>query len=182
MRDRVFNFYTSHSVFSKKRIDPGTKLLIETMILPKKGIILDLGCGYGAIGIVAASINRKLKVIMTDINSRSIELVKLNLKKNRVANAHVRKGNLYEPVKDLAFNAILLNPPISAGMELVKTMILEAPEKLTNQGLFQMVVRSKIGANIFPKLFQKSFGNFKVISRAAGYRVLVGKKIDLLKD
>jgi 16S rRNA G1207 methylase RsmC len=178
LRDKVYNFFTSQSVFSKKRIDPGTKLLIEKMILPKEGTILDLGCGYGAIGIVAASINPKLNVIMTDINFRSIELAKLNLKKNRVKNALVKKGNLYDPVKDLVFNCILLNPPISAGMNVVKTMIVEAPKKLVPQGLFQMVIKSKIGANIFPELFQKTFSNFKIISRAAGYRVLLGKKID----
>lgn len=178
LRDRLYKFYTSQSVFSKKRIDPGTKLLIETMILPKEGTILDLGCGYGAIGIVAASINPKLNVIMTDINSRSIELAKLNLKKNGVKNVQVKKGNLYDPVKDLVFNCILLNPPISAGMNVVKTMIIKAPKKLITQGLFQMVIRSKIGANVFPELFQKTFGNFEIISRAAGYRVLLGKKID----
>lgn len=176
LRDKVFEFYTSPSVFSKKRIDLATKLLIETMILPKEGIILDLGCGYGAIGIVAASINPKLNVIMTDINSRSIELAKLNLKKNGIINAQVRKGNLYEPVEDLTFDCILVNPPISAGMEVVRAMILKAPMKLADQGSFQMVVRSKIGMKLFPDLFQKVFGNFKIIDRKAGYRVLLGKR------
>lgn len=181
LRNRVFEFYTSPSVFSKKRIDLGTKLLIETMILPKKGIILDLGCGYGAIGVVAASINPKLNVIMTDINSRSIELAKLNLKKNGIKNVKVRKGNLYEPVKDLTFDCILLNPPISAGMKVVKAMILAAPMKLIKNGSFQMVVRSKIGVKVFPDLFQKVFGNYEIISRRAGYRVLLGKKTSFYK-
>ena len=95
---------------------------------------------------------------------------------NGVINAQVRKGNLYEPVKDLTFDSILLNPPISAGMDVVKTMILEAPMKLVTQGLFQMVIRSKIGMKVFPDLFQKVFGNFKIIARKAGYRVLLGKR------
>lgn len=176
LKGREFKFLTSSSVFSKKRIDPGTKLIIETMILPEDGIILDLGCGYGAIGILAASTNPKLKVIMTDVNSRAAELAKLNLKKNRILNAQVKKGYLYEPVSDLNFNCILVNPPVSAGMKLVKSMILEAPKIMTHKGLFQMVIRSKIGAKILPAIFMKSFGNCTIISRQAGYRVLKGEK------
>ena len=176
LKGREFKFLTSSSVFSKKRIDPGTKLIIETMILPEDGIILDLGCGYGAIGILAASTNPKLKVIMTDVNSRAAELAKLNLKKNRILNAQVKKGYLYEPVSDLNFNCILVNPPVSAGMKLVKSMILEAPKIMAHKGLFQMVIRSKIGAKILPEIFMKSFGNCTIISRQAGYRVLKGEK------
>ena len=176
LKSRNFNFLTSSSVFSKKRIDPGTKLLIKTMILPKDGMILDLGCGYGAIGIAASSTNPKLKVIMTDINSRAIELTKLNIKKNKIMNAKVRRGYLYEPVNDFVFDCILLNPPISAGMKLVKSMISEAPKVMASKASFQMVIRSKIGAKLFPKIFKESFGNCKIISRASGYRVLKGEK------
>jgi 16S rRNA G1207 methylase RsmC len=176
LKNRDFKFLTSSSVFSKRRIDTGTRLLIESMILPKKGIVLDLGCGYGPIGIVAASINPKLKVIMTDVNSRAIDLAKLNLKKNRIMNAQVRKGYLYEPVKDKSIDCILLNPPVSAGMNLVKTMIIEAPKIMENEGSFQMVIRSKIGSKILPETFIEAFGNYTIISRSSGYRVLRGEK------
>lgn len=176
LRGYNFKFFTSSSVFSKNRIDPGTKLIIETMILPKGGIILDLGCGYGAIGIVAASTNPKLKVILTDINSRAIDLAKVNMKKNRIQNAQVKKGYLYEPVRNLIINCILVNPPVSAGMKIVKSMILEAPKILAHKGSFQMVIRSKIGSKILPNIFMKSFGNCKIISRGGGYRVLKGEK------
>ena len=176
LRERNFKFFTSSSVFSKNRIDPGTKLLIETMNLPKEGIVLDLGCGYGAIGIVVASTNQKLKVIMTDINSRAIDLAKLNMKKNRIQNAQIKRGHLYEPVINLIINCILVNPPISAGMKIVKKMILEAPKVLANKGSFQMVTRSKIGSKILPNAFMKSFGNCTIISRESGYRVLKGEK------
>lgn len=176
LRGHNFKFFTSSSVFSKNRIDPGTKLIIETMILPKGGIILDLGCGYGAIGIVAASTNPKLKVILTDINSRAIDLAKVNMKKNRIQNAQVKKGYLYEPVRNLIINCILVNPPVSAGMKIVKSMIFEAPKILAHKGSFQMVIRSKIGSKILPNIFMKSFGNCKIISRRGGYRVLKGEK------
>ncbi|MCW3998082.1 MAG: methyltransferase [Candidatus Bathyarchaeota archaeon] len=176
LKDREFEFLTSSSVFSKKRIDTGTRLLIESMVLPEKGVVLDLGCGYGAIGIVAASTNPKLKVILTDVNSRAVDLAKLNLKKNRIKNAQVREGYLYEPVRDKIFNCILLNPPVSAGMSIVKTMILEAPKIMANKCSFQMVIRSKIGGKILPQTFVEAFGNCTIISRSSGYRVLKGEK------
>ena len=69
---RNFEFLTASSVFSKRRIDLGTRLLIESMILPKTGSILDIGCGYGAVGIVAAALCPKLRVIMTDVNVRAV--------------------------------------------------------------------------------------------------------------
>ena len=73
---KSFEFLTASSVFSKRRIDPGTRLLIESMVLPKTGCILDIGCGYGAVGIVAAALNPKLSVIMTDVNTRAVRLTK----------------------------------------------------------------------------------------------------------
>lgn len=176
LRNRRFEFLTSSSVFSKKRIDIGTRLLIEKMILPDIGTVLDLGCGYGAIGIVAASINPNLKVILIDINSRAIYLTRLNLRKNRIVNAQARRGNLYEPVKSEIFNCILLNPPVSAGMNLVKTMISEAPKIMAPESSFQMVIRSKIGEKIFPQTFIETFGNCRILTKSYGYRVLIGEK------
>src|SRR5512147_2042416 len=69
---RKFEFLTSSSVFSKTRVDTGTQLLVESMVLPQKGRVLDIGCGYGVVGIVAGSLNAKLHVVMTDINTRAV--------------------------------------------------------------------------------------------------------------
>ena len=71
-RGRPFKFVTASGVFSRTRIDPGTRLLIEFMILPEKGNVLDLGCGYGPVGIAAASFNPNLRVVMTDVNERAV--------------------------------------------------------------------------------------------------------------
>jgi 16S rRNA (guanine1207-N2)-methyltransferase len=173
--DKNFEFITASSVFSKHRIDIGTQLLIESMILPEKGSILDIGCGYGVVGIAAAKANSKLQVYMTDVNTRAISLTKKNIEKNRVVNAKAHCGHLYEPVKNLKFDCILSNPPVSAGMETVKAIITEAPKVMHEDAAFEMVIRSKIGAKIFPELFTNTFGNCTVIARESGFRVLVGK-------
>jgi len=176
LRGETFKFLTASSVFSKKQVDLGTRLLIEAMRLPETGAVLDVGCGYGAVGIVAAASNPRLQVVMTDVNMRAIRLARQNIKINRVRNAEVRYGYLYEPVKDVAFNCVLSNPPVSAGMETVKAIITEAPNVMESKATFQMVIRSKIGAKTLPPFFNESFGNCTVLARKSGYRVLMAEK------
>ena len=182
LRGIRFAFLTSSSVFSKRQIDKGTRLLIENMILPEKGCILDLGCGYGAIGIAAATFNPNSHVIMTDINKRAVNLAKENLERNKVTNAEVKHGYLYEPVEEKTFNCILSNPPVSAGMETVKAIITQAPKVMAEKATFQMVVRSKIGAKTLPAIFNATFGNCKVLARESGYRVLIAEKNNSLPN
>ncbi|RLI22788.1 hypothetical protein DRO54_00175 [Candidatus Bathyarchaeota archaeon] len=175
LRDRYFEFLTCSGVFSPKKIDLGTRLLIESMILPDEGSVLDLGCGYGPVGIVAAALNPKLHVIMVDVNERAIMLARENAKRNFIKNIEVRKGYLYEPVKNLKFNAILCNPPISAGKETIRKIITEAPAHLTRNGLLEVVVRSKIGGKMVKEMMMETFGNVQVHARQSGYRVLISK-------
>ncbi len=176
LRGRNFEFLTASSVFSKRRIDLGTRLLIESMALPLEGSVLDIGCGYGAVGIVAASLNPNLHVVMTDVNIRAVRLARRNVELNRTANAEARYGHFYEPVEGSVFNCVLSNPPVSAGMETVKAMVKGAPRVLADKGTFQMVIRSKIGAKALPALFMETFGNVKVLARGSGFRVLLGER------
>ena len=172
---KSFEFLTASSVFSKRKIDSGTRLLIESMVLPEKGCVLDIGCGYGAVGITVAKFNPKLHVVMTDVNARAVRLAKKNVELNKVTNTEVRYGFFYEPVEDLKFNSILSNPPVSAGMQTVKSIIVGAPSVMAASGSFQLVIRSKIGAKLLPALFDEIFGNCEVVARESGFRVLMGK-------
>jgi 16S rRNA (guanine1207-N2)-methyltransferase len=172
---KPFEFLTASSVFSKRKVDSGTRLLIESMVLPEKGFVLDIGCGYGVVGIAAAKFNTKLRVVMTDVNARAVRLAKKNVGLNRVTNSEVRFGFFYEPVGDLKFNCVLSNPPVSAGMETVRAIVKGAPKVMAPEASFQMVIRSKIGAKILPVLFNETFGNCWVVARESGFRVLLGK-------
>ena len=176
LRGKTFTFLTASSVFSKKRVDIGTRLLIETMILPETGNVLDVGCGYGAVGIAAAVFNPRLRVVMTDVNRRAVHLAKHNIEKNKATNAEARNGYLYEPVEKLKFNCVLSNPPVSAGMETVKIIITQAPKVMASKATFQMVVKSKIGGKTLPPVLTETFGNSAVLSRESGYRVLIAEK------
>lgn len=176
LRGRPFEFLTASGVFSKRRVDLGTRLLIESMVLPEKGYILDVGCGYGAVGIAAAVFNPNLRIIMVDVNERAVWLVKQNIEINNVSNVEVRRGHLYEPVKDLTFSCVLSNPPVSAGMETVKAIVTEAPKHMTDKALFQIVVRSKIGGKRLRTFLESAFGNAEILARKSGYRVFISEK------
>lgn len=176
LRRRRFKFMTASGVFSRKRVDLGTRLLIESMILPERGHALDVGCGYGAVGITAAVFNPNLHVLMVDLNERAVWLAKRNIEVNNVNNAEVRQSHLYEAVRNLKFNCVLSNPPVSAGMDKVKSIIDEAPEHMVDKASFQMVVRSKIAGRRLVALLESAFGNAEILSRRSGYRVLISEK------
>jgi 16S rRNA G1207 methylase RsmC len=159
-----------------RRIDLGTRLLIESMVLPEEGSVLDVGCGYGAVGIAAAVFNPCLRVMLVDVNERAVWLARQNTTVNGAYNVEARRGRLYEPVSDMVFDCILSNPPLSAGMDTVKAIISHAPERMASKALFQMVVKSKIAGERFCSLFEGAFGNVEVSARESGYRVLVSKK------
>ncbi|MEM3816172.1 MAG: methyltransferase, partial [Candidatus Bathyarchaeia archaeon] len=135
-----------------------------------------IGCGYGVIGIVAAASNPNIHVVMVDINRRAVNLAKRNIKINGVINAEARCGNLYEPVKGMVFECILSNPPISAGLATVKAIVAEAPKYMSDGGTLQVVVKSKVGRERFTQMLKETFGNFTVIARESGYRVLMAEK------
>jgi 16S rRNA (guanine1207-N2)-methyltransferase len=176
LRGQPFEFLTASGVFSKQRVDLGTRLLIESMVLPEKGWALDMGCGYGAVGIGAAAFNPCLYVVLVDVNARAVWLARQNVRRNLVSNAEVRRGCLYAPVDDVIFDCILSNPPVSAGMEIVKKVIVEAPKHMAGGGVFQMVVKSKIGGKRLRTIFEEAFGSVEVLARESGYRVLLSRK------
>ncbi len=162
---------TEPGVFSPKRIDPGTRLLIENLDIPEKGTALDMGCGYGVIGIILAKINPALKVYLIDINKRAIELAKINAKINKVQDrVIVLQGNLYEPVRDKKFNLIASNPPISAGLKIVEKIVEEAKNHLVEKGIIEIVLRK--GVNTISSLMEKTYGNVEIVARKSGYKVL----------
>jgi 16S rRNA (guanine1207-N2)-methyltransferase len=176
LRGYEFAFLTASGVFSRRRIDAGTRFLIESMILPDEGSALDIGCGYGPIGITVAKLRPLLQVWMTDINRRAVALTRKNSRRNGVENVQVIHGSLYEPVKNLIFDTILTNPPISAGIgKVVEPIIMGAFEHLDHGGSLQLVVKSNKSGRTLSAIMEKKFGNFEIIARGGGYRVLMAE-------
>jgi len=173
LRGKQYEFVTSRGVFSSKRVDNGTRILAESMILPEGGRLLDMGCGIGILGIVAARERADLEVLMTDINQRAVELTRLNAKRNKINNFSVHEGYLYEPLGDTTFETIVSNPPISAGMRKVVFPLVEgAKERLVEGGTLQLVIQSNKGGKMLARAIDNVFGEHTVLARKSGYRVL----------
>ncbi len=164
---------SASGVFSAKQIDKGSRLLAEKADLPKKGEILDLGCGYGVVGIIAALASPKTNVTLTDINERAIQLVTENLVINRVKNAVVLQSDMFSNL-DKKFDAILLNPPQTAGRELCIEMIKQSLKHLNKNGSLQIVVRRNKGGRPLFALMAELFSKTVLVAKKAGYWVYEG--------
>lgn len=166
----TFEFISYSSLFSGKEVDKGTRLLLENLIVPKQGNVLDLGCGYGVIGIVVAKLNPLLKVYMVDVNPLAIKATKYNAKINGVQERTViLQGDLYEPVRGMKFSAIYSNPPLSAGKSIVEKIIMDAPVHLEDNGVFQVVLAK--GAEYYTRLINNLFPNVKTLKKQ-GYVIV----------
>ncbi|MEM4336791.1 MAG: methyltransferase [Candidatus Woesearchaeota archaeon] len=163
-----FEFFTAPGVFSKNKIDNGTYILIENAQVKEKSKLLDLGCGYGAVGIVFAKV-KKCDVVMADSNERAVELAKMNAHLNGVK-CDVRVTNIFQGIPE-KFDTILLNPPQSAGKEVCFKMIEAAKEHLNKKGTLQIVARPKKGGKTLAQKMIKVFGNAYEIAKGAGYKV-----------
>ena len=176
IRGHPFAFRTDAGVFSGDKIDRGTELLIEAIEIGPCELILDLGCGYGAIGIVAARLSEGGHVILTDVNERAVALARKNVAANGVGNAEVRSGSLYEPVTGMAFDHILSNPPIRAGRQVVDRIVADAPQHLLEGGKLWLVARTRQGADSLRQRMAHAFGTAEIVKRGSGFKVLRATK------
>jgi len=172
-RGELLSFVVDTGVFSAHGLDPGTALLIENLTLRPTDRVLDLGCGWGAIGVAAAKSATEGHVILTDVNRRAARLARQNLERNRVKNAEVRVGALYAPVRGERFDVIATNPPFHAGRELVLRMLAGAPEHLAPDGRVVLVGKGSQGIRFYQDWLGAHWdGTVTVLGRGSGYRVL----------
>ncbi|HAS91938.1 MAG TPA: hypothetical protein DCS12_06800 [Clostridiales bacterium] len=175
----IFYFYTSNSVFSKKGVDFGSMLLIETILNENEdfsGSILDLGCGYGPMGVIVAKKLKKSFVTMCDVNKRALELSRMNAKENKVdARIKVIASSAFENIKD-NYDIIMTNPPIRAGKDVVFSFYEGAYEHLNNDGKFYVVIQKKQGAPSTKAKLESLFGNCETADKKSGYFIFRCRK------
>jgi 16S rRNA (guanine1207-N2)-methyltransferase len=174
LRKSTVTLRTGSGVFSIGKIDKGTKLLIENCVAQPGWDILDLGCGYGSIGIALAKAFPQSKVLMTDINERAVKLARMNIKLNNLPNCDARKSDLYNKI-DEKFNTIITNPPQLAGKKICFEIIEKAKAHLKKGGLLQLVARHNKGGKQLENRMKEVFGNVGDIVKKGGYRVYVSK-------
>ena len=166
-------FNTDAGVFSKLRVDYGSGVLIKSMKdidFPKENI-LDVGTGYGPIGLFAAKFWPDQVVDMIDVNERGLDLAKRNAQLNHIDNVNIYASDIYSQV-DKRYGLILTNPPIRAGKKVVSTILAEAKEHLVKAGVLLVVIQKKQGEPSARKLMEATFGNCEIVTRDKGYYIL----------
>ena len=175
LRGHDFTFVTEAGVFSRERVDRGTRLMVTEMEIRPTDRVLDLGCGWGVVGVVAARLAPQGHVTLVDINARAVELARTNLAANGITNAEVHQSDGYEAVEGHEFDVIALNPPIRAGLAVVHRLIAQGREHLAPGGRFYLVARTQQGALRLAKKMAEVFGDVEHVATGGGYRVFLSR-------
>ncbi len=170
IKEKSFHFKTDHGVFSKSGLDFGSRLLLETIIEIDKASVLDLGCGYGVIGIIYKIFNPKSFVCMTDINIRASELSKKNATINKV-HVNILNGDGFENVNH-QFEMILTNPPIRTGKTNIYNFFEESRKYLTDLGALYFVMHKKHGVASAITKCKTIYSDVTVINKKSGYNIV----------
>lgn len=179
LRGTEYTFVTDSGVFSKTRVDPGTRLLISALDLKPGETVADIGCGYGPIGVAAAALVAPGgKVYMVDVNERACELAMENILRNGVKNAEVICGDGLSGVPQVELDCVVSNPPIRAGKKVVYGMVDDAHRRLKPGGRLFMVAMTKQGAKTLKAHMEEVFGNAEDVEKGSGYRVIRSEKRD----
>lgn len=177
---RDFRFVTDTDVFSRNDVDKGTDILLKTSIADikargaKKGErLLDLGCGYGVVGIVMKSVFVNFDVIQADINSRAVSLTKENCELNGIRTDKVLQSNVLQELSDDdLFDIVITNPPVRAGKKTVFEFYEQAYAHMKEGGSIYVVLQRKQGAPSSEKKLNELFGNCETLEIEGGYHIM----------
>ncbi|MDN6193431.1 MAG: class I SAM-dependent methyltransferase [Alkalibacterium sp.] len=178
LKNNKLKLTTDSGVFSKERVDYGSKVMIESIdpsIFPNENL-LDMGCGYGPVGLSLAKAYPNLTVHMVDVNERALDLARKNALENGINNVNIYMSSIYEEIKEKDFGAIISNPPIRAGKKVVHEIISESYRYLAEDGVLIIVIQKKQGAPSAKQKMIDTFGNVERIALDKGYWVLQSKK------
>jgi 16S rRNA (guanine1207-N2)-methyltransferase len=172
--ERIVNLWTDRGVFSRGKVDRGTDLLARTMRLPAEGEILDLGAGYGPLGLVAALRHPEARVTLVELNERAADLARRNLELNGVTNAEVLVGDAPEVLGERTFDAVVTNPPFRVGKVAMMRLLADAAARLRPGGSLWLVAQTKQGAKTLARDLGAFLPHIETVEISGGYRIIRG--------
>ncbi|ACL75168.1 class I SAM-dependent methyltransferase [Ruminiclostridium cellulolyticum] len=163
-------FTSVSGVFSfETKIDRASENLIKNFT-PSGMSVLDIGCGYGAIGLYIKSIFPQQNITMIDVNNRALDYTKKNAASNNLS-VEALNSNLFTALEGRTFDDIISNPPIAAGKELNTRLITESYEHLSKNGALWLVAFHNKGGSTLKKVMETIFGNVTDVDKSGGVRV-----------
>lgn len=175
INNKIFEFITDNGVFSKAKVDFGTDLMLKEFIKKNKNNlenkeILDIGCGYGVVSVILKSFYNNVKITLSDVNERALELSEENLKKYNINDFTIIKSFAFDNINK-NFDIILSNPPIRTGKQTIFQIYEESFKHLNSGGEFYCVIQTKHGAKSTQKKLEEIFGNCETLEIDGGYRI-----------
>lgn len=171
MFGKGFRFSTNSGVFSKDKVDYGTKLLLNNIVIHKKsGKLLDLGCGYGVLGVILGENYKNLDIDMVDVNERAVTLANYNLQLNGVNGVNCYVSNIYEGVSS-KYDYIVTNPPIRTGKDVLLQFLVGSYDYLVSDGQLWFVMRKDHGVKTMILRLQELF-DVQIVCRDKGFYIV----------
>ncbi|MDX1336070.1 MAG: methyltransferase [Gammaproteobacteria bacterium] len=168
-------FRTTWGIFSPKAIDEGTRLLLSHLEVNPTDDCMDLGCGYGPIGITVARLAPQGRTLMVDKDYVAVEYAKKNIEINGLKNADARLSNAFSEVGEQQFDLIVSNIPAKVGKEMLAIINQDAFDHLRPGGRFYVVSVNGL-RQLFKREFTEVFGNYKKVKQGKNYTVSMARK------
>lgn len=172
---RTLSFTSVSGVFSfEYRIDKASEILIKNFV-PSGNKVLDIGCGYGPIGLFIKALYPEQNVVMTDVNIRALEYARKNAKSNNI-DVEIIESDLFNNICTCRYDDIVSNPPFAAGKDILKTLVSESLEHLVNGGSLWLVAHHNKGGSWLKSYMNDVFGNCIDVDKTGGIRVYKSTK------
>ena len=176
LRGASLAFSTTWGLFSPKGIDAGTHLLLEHLDIQEGDTCLDLGCGYGAIGITLAKCDQTSTVYMVDKDFVAVDYARKNVEQNRLQNCHVLLSNGFSHLPNIQFDLIVSNLPANVGKELLQILLADAKHYLKPNGRLYVVTISGL-REFIKRNFITVFGNYRKVKQRRTHTVAMATRV-----
>jgi len=170
----LYKFKSPSGVFAYGKANRATECLLDHLQINGRDL-LDLGCGYGTVGIVTVKENPYLHLYMSDVNERAVRFAKENALAYNLE-AEIKSGSLFDPWKDYLFDMILFNPPMAAGKEVWMETVKKAYDHLREKGTIQIVAYHNKGGKRIMLYMKEVFSNVKTLIKSGGIRIYLSKR------
>ena len=175
IKGKKLDFLTDNGVFSKTSIDLGSRNLLKYAIINDAKTILDVGCGYGTIGLSIAKLYPNTKVDMVDISERALDLARQNKSINTIENAEIFASDSYQNITK-NYDMIITNPPIRAGKKIVNDIVIGGGSHLNENGNLWCVIQKKHGAQSLIKAMKEVYTSVEVVNVVDEYCIIKAQK------
>ena len=172
INDNKLSFVSDVGVFSNTQIDYGSYTFLKTILKEEKvDRLLDVGCGYGVLGITLKYLHHANVVDMVDINERAVLLTKENIEYYKFSNSNCFVSNGFESI-NRKYDRIVINPPIRAGKEVIYKMFDDSVNHLNENGALYIVIKKSLGAPSAMKKLSTIYKNVEIIKKDKGYYII----------